>query len=117
MSKPAKLALRKTPLPRFRQRPRRGRERDPLYLAWLAQQTCLVCRQPATVHHVRRYGEPKQDRRTVPLCPTHHQIQAGPYCSIEALGKRKFEAAFGVDLEAAIVSYNERYDQQTGKAV
>jgi hypothetical protein len=70
----------------------------------------MIRGQGATVHHVRRFGEPKNDRRTVPLAPEYHLIQHGPRTSIEALGKAKFEALYGVDLEAKIVEYNRAYD-------
>jgi len=93
-----------------RSKPRRGRVVDRQYTAWLAGLGCLVCGKRATVHHVRQYGSPKNDTRTLPLCPEHHQIQAGLH-SIEALGKRKFEAMYGVDLETAIRQYNERYER------
>ena len=69
-------------------------------------------KKPVTVHHVRQYGSPKNDRRTVPLLPEYHLIQWGPKTSIEALGKKKFQEKYGVDLEAAIVAYNERYEQE-----
>jgi hypothetical protein len=45
------------------------------------------------------------------LCPEHHQIQFGTG-SIESLGKAKFEARYGVDLEAAILEYQEQYDSE-----
>ena len=82
---------------------RRGRVVDKAYLAWVAFLPCLVSGRRATVHHVRRYVEPKDDRRTVPLAPEYHQIQAGPRTSIEALGKKKFEALYGIECEAAII--------------
>jgi hypothetical protein len=91
---------------------RRGRVADKDYLAWIALLPCLVSGKRATVHHVRRYGEPKNDRRTVPLAPEYHQIQAGPQTSIEALGKKKFEARYGIDLEAAIVRLNALYERE-----
>jgi hypothetical protein len=79
-------------------------------MAWLASQPPLVAGAGRmTIHHVRRCGEPKNDRRTVPLPEEKHLIQHGPYTSIEALGKKKFEERYGVDLEAAIVRYNEQY--------
>ena len=90
--------------------PRRGRVLDPKYMAWLATQPPLVSGPGRmTIHHVRRLGEQKDDRRTVPLPASLHLIQEGPHFSIEALGKAKFEARFGVDLEAAILAYNDRY--------
>lgn len=91
---------------------RRGRVVDTVYLAWIAQQPCLISGRRATVHHVRRYGEPKDDRRTLPLAPEYHMIQNGPRTSIEALGKAKFEARYGVNLEASIVRYNQRYEAE-----
>lgn len=95
--------------------PRRGRLVDAGYMAWLATQPPLVPGPGRmTIHHVRRYGEQKNDRRTVPLPASLHLIQDGPYTSIEALGKRKFEVMYGVDLEAAIIRYNEQYEQERG---
>lgn len=97
--------------------PRRGRLVDPEYMAWLATQPPLVCGNGRlTIHHVRRCGEPKNDRRTIPLPEDKHLIQHGPHTSIEALGKEKFEALYGVDLEAAIVDYNRRYEEEMGRA-
>jgi len=34
---------------------------------------CCVCGAPAEVHHVRRYGEPRDHMRVIPLCPRHHR--------------------------------------------
>lgn len=62
-----------------------------------------------TVHHVRRFGEQKDDRRTVPLMPEYHLHDCGLW-SVERLGKGKFEKLFGVSLEGAIVTYNELYE-------
>ena len=91
---------------------RRGRVTDTAYLGWMAKQACMVSGRRATVHHVRRCGEPKNDRRTVPLAPEYHMIGHGSRTSIEALGKAKFEARYGVNLEAAIVRYNQRYEAE-----
>jgi len=62
-----------------------------------------------TIHHVRRFGEPKNDRRTVPLPSSLHSIQENARTSVEALGREGFQAYHQVDFEAAIVSYNEQY--------
>ena len=105
-------------LKRVRSTPRRGRLTDKAYLAWMAKQACMISGGRATVHHVRRCGEPKDDRRTLPLAPEYHMIQNGPRTSIEALGKAKFERRYRVNLEAAIVRYNRRYeDERAGVAV
>lgn len=93
---------------------RRGRVVDKDYLAWMASQGCMISGKRPTLHHVRRFGEPKDDRRVLPLAPEYHMKDYGPRTSIEALGKVKFEARFGVDLEAAIVKYNARYERERG---
>lgn len=64
---------------------------------------CLVCSAPATVHHVTSDGFQRiarSHRRTVPLCPRHHQIQHGPHESVEALGHARFTEVYGIDLLA-----------------
>lgn len=102
---------RYTPVKRKRSgSPRRGRIRDKAYLEFIASLPCLVSgRRPVTVHHVRRFGEQKSDRRTVPLLAEFHMHAFGPY-SIERMGKPAFEQMFGVDLEAAICRYNAEYE-------
>lgn len=70
----------------------------------------MICGRAATVHHVRICGSARDDRRILPLCPPHHQIQHGPRTSIEGLGKAKFEAKYGVDIEAKVKEYAERYE-------
>ncbi len=45
----------------------------------------------------------------IPLAPEFHFIQHGLE-SVEALGKVKFEARWGIDLEASIVRLNHEYD-------
>jgi hypothetical protein len=104
--------LKRVQISRRRTMPRRGRLVDREYLAWLVAQGCMISGRPATVHHVRRYGSPKDDRRTLPLAPEFHLIQHGPMTSIEALGKAGFEARYSVDLEAEILKYNELFDKE-----
>lgn len=98
-----------------RSRPRRGRVVDTDYLAFIHTQPCAVIYGEhsgcMTAHHVRRFGEPKNDRRVIPLCEAHHMHDFGKY-SIERLGKRKFEAHFGVSLELLILGYQKRYKER-----
>ena len=98
----------RSPVRKRRSKPRRGRIKDERYLAWMAQQPCMISGKPATVHHVRFFGSCKDDRRTLPLAPEYHQIQAGPL-SIEVLGKSRFEAMHGVSIEAKILEYQRAY--------
>jgi hypothetical protein len=72
---------------------------------YVAEQGCLVCERPATVHHVRGYADkPGSITRdhwlVVPLCPAHHLIQHGPRWSVEALGHQRFFSVHGIDLYA-----------------
>ena len=91
-----------------RSKPRRGRVVNREYLAFVAEQPCIVSGERATVHHVRTLGSPKDDTRTLPLAPRYHLIQCGPE-SIEALGKKRFQELHGVDLEAEISRLQELY--------
>lgn len=73
------------------------------HMARVASLPCLVCGAQSTVHHVtarsdRRGRLTRSNKRVVPLCPAHHQIQHGPHYSVEALGHQKFYAIHGVDL-------------------
>jgi len=74
------------------------------YMASIAEMPCLVCGGQATVHHVTAsiHGGRLSRRhdRVVPLCPLHHQIQFGPFHSVEALGHGGFYDAYGIDLLA-----------------
>ncbi len=82
-------------------------------MAWMAQQPCLISGEPeATTHHVRFCGSPKNDRRCIRLAWRYHLENFGP-TSIEKLGKAKWQALHGVDIEAAISDYNRRFDALT----
>lgn len=73
----------------------------------VSQLGCLVCRAPATLHHVTGYADrmgrfSRSHKRVVPLCPPHHQIQFDEkqIMSVEALGHRGFFQEWGIDLLA-----------------
>ena len=77
----------------------------PKHLARVAGLPCLKCGARATVHHVTGYADrggrlARSDRAVVPLCPRHHQIQHGPWESVEALSHRGFYRVYGIDLLA-----------------
>lgn len=107
-----KKFLKRSSVKTKRSKPRRGRLVDLEYLSWMHLQPCLVSgKWPVTAHHVRRYGEPKNDRRTIPLMLEYHLHDFGPE-SIERLGKAAFERRHGVNIEAAIKEYNRQYESQ-----
>lgn len=100
--------LRRTPMGRCKPierkpmkakpRPRKPKAvRD--YLGYVAELGCIICRMPATVHHVTSDGLKRitrSDELVIGLCPRHHMIQHGPKDSIEALGHAGFEAVYNV---------------------
>src|ERR1700678_3254157 len=103
--------IRRTPLKRS-QRPiprpgkpnakrkalRKGRVVDREYLDWCATQPCCVTLElPATTHHIRAFGSPKDDHSVIRLVARLHLHEAGMN-SIERLGKEKFEAMHGISL-------------------
>lgn len=117
--------------------PRRGRVVDPEFVAWVAENhKCVIderalttatlsatlrsmageqatpdpCCGRLTIHHVRRYGEPKSDRRILLLCQGHH-LHAWSATSIEH-GKEQFEQIYGVDIEARIAQYWQDYAKE-----
>ena len=85
----------------------------------MAQRRCVVavhsdcivatCSGRITIHHLRRFGEPKSDKRILPLCEGHHLYDFGEF-SIERIGKKAFGALFGLDLEKLIINYNALYE-------
>jgi hypothetical protein len=107
---------------RPRTKARKGRCVDKPYLDWLHTQPSIVpshdlyCylalsgRCLVTAHHVRRFGEQKDDRRTVPLFMCRHLYFSGKE-TIEH-GKAAFEKRFGIDLEEQIKIHNERFQRE-----
>lgn len=112
------MTSRRAPVKKRRSKPRRGRVIDKDRMEWLHTLPCTlaghslhVCGGWITVHHVRRYGEPKDDTRGIPLCQAAHLYDFGAD-AIERIGKVKFEQTFGLDLEAQVKQYQERYEER-----
>lgn len=68
------------------------------HIARVAAMGCLVCRAPASVHHIM-HAPGKRTRRDhrfiAPLCRTHHQDRWG----VHGLGsERAFAEHYGIDL-------------------
>jgi hypothetical protein len=96
-----------------RKTPRKGHVYDPAYLAWQAMQPCCVTGiWPATTHHVRFCGSPKDDTRTIRLIKSLHQLVAAkPGTPCIEQGKKQFEEFHGIDIEAEIKKSRERYER------
>jgi hypothetical protein len=104
--------LRRTPL-------RAKRKYKPLeldrYHGWVAEQGCLVCQSPATVHHVTGYADKpgrfsRDEWLVVPLCPAHHQHDYGPL-SVERIGHQAFFSVHGIDLREEAMRLAERWQR------
>ena len=74
------------------------RERD--HLGRVAALGCLLCGQPAQVHHLRAgqgMGQRASHFLTVPLCSDHH-TDGGEGVAFHA-SPRQFEALYGTELD------------------
>jgi hypothetical protein len=92
-------------------KPRRGRVIDLDYLAWLHTQPGVVNGGKCySVHHVRSFGSPKNDRRAIPLEFGYHTEQEGAQ-SIERMDKQKWQEWTGVDIEKEISRLNKLYEE------
>jgi hypothetical protein len=100
----------------YKQRPR-----DFSYMAWITLQTCCVCESQHSpqfsksyAHHAgpRGLSQKSPDRTCIPLCWRHHDRNST--ASIHSLGKR-FWGVYGLDRNALIREYNERYESECGR--
>ena len=73
---------------------------------------CLVgknCLGPVDPHHVRNHtgmGLREDDSQTVPLCRKHHS-------ELHSVGKRTFQARYGLDFKWTIERINNEYEDIT----
>lgn len=77
------------------------------FLGQVAELGCIItkCKRPATIHHVRKHGERRDDRKVIPLCPDHHQ-QGGYGVAIED-GKKKWRENFGNEVDMVREVYEQ----------
>jgi hypothetical protein len=71
---------------------------EKLHMMWVAQIGCIVCGQPANVHHIRAgqgMGQRASHFDTIPLCHHHHQGAEG----IHTLGTRTWQEKYGSERE------------------
>lgn len=67
------------------------------FLDQVAELGCIVCQRPAEIHHVRKNGEGRDDRKVIPLCPDHHR-NGGYGIAIES-GKKTWRKQFGNEVD------------------
>ena len=62
---------------------------------------CVLCQHlgygstPAHLHHIRRFGAPRDSSPVIPLCPEHHQGKTG----VHGMGRKAFVAKYGLTEE------------------
>jgi len=85
--------------------------------ARLARIGCILCRcngireiedSPVEMHHVRRFGMPRNLSPVVPLCSFHHRLGD---TSIHLAGSKKFAAYWGYSQEDLIDKVRELLDE------
>ena len=93
-----------------RKRERRWARRDPDYLRWIKGLPCHVCGvYGVEAHHWPTKSNPAwHDTSAMPLCPEHHRGEAGYH----QLGRKGFEAEYGLSLAAVVLEYRGRYLMQ-----
>ena len=68
------------------------------HLNRVAELGCIICHQPAEIHHPRflaGMGQKSSNYKVIPLCPTHHRN--GGYGTAFHAGKKAFEQNFGTE--------------------
>ena len=66
------------------------------YLDRVAALGCIICGQPAEIHHLREgmgMGQRAPDSRAIPLCPRHHRT--GGHGVAYHAGRRAWEQQYG----------------------
>jgi len=100
--------------------PRRGRVIDRNRLAWAAQKPCQITGEfPATTHHVREFGSPKDDTNIIRLVDyLHMKTAARPGIPCIEDGKELFEKFHGVTIDGLLEELDYEYDvEESGLGV
>jgi len=70
------------------------------WMDWIIQHGCVICRNPAEVHHVLRGGLRTGHLDSLPLCPEHHRLGANDDQVVSRHPwKREFEKRYGTEQE------------------
>jgi len=70
-------------------------KKEKAHLNLVASHGCMICGKRANVHHIRISGEPRDHRKTIPLCYDHHQGSEG----IHFLGKKEWRKRYGHEFD------------------
>ena len=106
-----KQFLKRSSIRKKRSKPRRGRIADRKRLEWAAERPCQVTGEfPATTHHVRSFGSPKDDTRIIRLAPRlHMKTAAVPGTPCIEDGKELFEKFHGVNINRMVEDLRDEY--------
>jgi hypothetical protein len=73
---------------------------EKLHLNRVADLGCIICHQPAEIHHLRTgmgMAQRNSNLNVIPLCPLHHRT--GGYGTAFHAGRKAFEQNFGTEEE------------------
>lgn len=73
---------------------------EKLHLSRVADLGCIICHQPAEIHHLRTgmgMAQRNSNFNVIPLCPLHHRT--GGYGTAFHAGRKAFEQNFGTEEE------------------
>lgn len=118
--KRSRIAHNRTPIKRKRAKTRRGRIYDRNRMSWAAQKSCQITGEfPATTHHVREFGSPKDDTKIIRLAAHLHMKTASrPGIPCIEDGKELFEKFHGVKIERLLRDLSYDYDlEESGLGV
>lgn len=84
------------------------------WMSKVASIGCIICRMPATIHHIRAgmgMGQRNSHYNVLPLCHNHHQGKEG----IHTLGTKTWQRKYGDEKELlkkvkSLVERNEMHD-------
>lgn len=83
------------------------------HYAKLARLGCLLCEklgyntdgQAVEIHHIRRYGIPRDQAPAIPLCAGHHRHFKD---SVHQLGVKGFNKYWGFEIETLLVEVENK---------
>lgn len=87
-------------------------------MLWAETQPCCITGElPATTHHVREFGGPKNDTRIIRLVARLHMKTHANSSVLPCIedGKERFERMYEVSIEEEIAKLRSRYTAETGR--
>ena len=79
----------------------------------LARLGCALCNKAGIketdtaveIHHIRRYGQKRDNSESIPLCAWHHRLDS--HTSVHGLGHKGFEKYWGFSEEDLLKEVND----------